>query len=80
MQTPKGGFTLRQLREEFNLSQVDIALALGLKQSTVSGMERVDNDPRLSTLKRYVEVMGGRLSLLVELPEGSKRVVPISLK
>ena len=36
-------------------------------------IEQADNDPRLSTLKRYVEDSGGELSLDVTLP-GGKRV------
>ncbi|HDL1987506.1 TPA: transcriptional regulator, partial [Mannheimia haemolytica] len=32
---------------------------------------------RLSTLKRYIEAMGGKLKLAVELPTGDERVIRI---
>lgn len=50
---------LSQLREELNMSQTQLAAALGVKQPTVAKMEQPDNDPRLSTLKRYVAALGG---------------------
>ncbi|MDI2068582.1 helix-turn-helix domain-containing protein, partial [Klebsiella pneumoniae] len=45
---------LNMLREELNLSQAELASAMGVKQPTIAKMEQSDNDPRLSTLKRYV--------------------------
>lgn len=51
-----------------------MAAAMGVKQPTVAKMEQADNDPRLSTLKRYVAALGGELSIDVTLPTG-KRVV-----
>lgn len=65
---------LSQLREELNLSQMELAAAMGVKQPTLAKMERSENDPRLSTLKRYVAALGGELSIEVTLPTG-KRVV-----
>src|SRR5471030_2252250 len=63
---------LSQLREELNMSQTQLAVALGVKQPTVAKMEQPDNDPRLSTLKRYVAALGGELSLDVTLPDGKR--------
>lgn len=68
---------LATLREELNLSQQKIADALGISQPAVAKIEQKDNDPRLSTLKRYVEAMGGKLKLAVELPTGDERVIRI---
>ncbi|EAM8401054.1 XRE family transcriptional regulator, partial [Salmonella enterica] len=45
---------LNQLREELNISQTELAAAMGVKQPTVAKIEQPGNDPRLSTLKRYV--------------------------
>ena len=45
---------------------------MGVKQPTVAKMEQPDNDPRLSTLKRYVAALGGDLSLYVTLPTGKR--------
>lgn len=54
-----------------NLTQGDIAASLGIKQPTVSDMEKPGRDLKLSSLKRYVEASGGKLRLDVELPDGS---------
>lgn len=63
---------LTQLREELNMSQSQLAEAMGVKQPTVAKMEQPDNDPRLSTLKRYVDALGGELSIDVTLPTGKR--------
>ncbi|MEL0552719.1 MULTISPECIES: helix-turn-helix domain-containing protein [Enterobacteriaceae] len=63
---------LNMLREELNISQSELAAAMGVKQPTVAKMEQADNDPRLSTLKRYVTALGGELSIDVKLPTGKR--------
>ena len=63
---------LNMLREELNLSQAELASAMGVKQPTITKMEQADNDPRLSTLKRYVTALGGELSIDVKLPTGKR--------
>lgn len=35
-------------------------------------MERVDNDLKISTLKRYVDAIGGKLAIDIILPNGEK--------
>ena len=62
---------LAELRERVNMTQGDIATALGIKQPTVSDMEKPGRDLKLSSLKRYVEASGGKLRLDVELPDGT---------
>ncbi|AFR05587.1 helix-turn-helix domain-containing protein [Pectobacterium brasiliense] len=64
--------TLAKLREELNMSQTQLALALGVKQPSIVKMEKVENDPKLSTLKRYVTALGGKLTLDVTLPDGKR--------
>lgn len=63
---------LGMLRDEFNISQTELAAVMGIKQPSVDRMEQADNDPRLSTLKRYVKALGGELSLAVTLPAGKR--------
>ncbi|HCM9152578.1 TPA: helix-turn-helix transcriptional regulator [Enterobacter cloacae subsp. cloacae] len=63
---------LNQLREELNISQTELAAAMGVKQPTVAKIELPGNDPRLSTLKRYVSALGGELSIDVTLPNGKR--------
>jgi DNA-binding XRE family transcriptional regulator len=62
---------LAELRERMNLTQRDIAETLGVKQPTVSDMEKPGRDLKLSSLKRYVEASGGKLSVNIELPDGT---------
>ncbi|NBI12886.1 helix-turn-helix domain-containing protein [[Haemophilus] felis] len=68
---------LADLREELNFSQKQLAKALGISQSAVAKIEQKDNDPRLSTLKRYVEAMSGSLSLAVKMPDGHSSIFQI---
>lgn len=62
---------LAELREHMKLTQRDIAETLGVKQPTVSDMEKPGRDLKLSSLKRYVEASGGKLSVDIELPDGT---------
>ncbi len=62
--------SLQALREELEVSQVELASALGVSQPAVVAMEQRGNDIKLSTMKRYVEAMGGKLRVDVELPTG----------
>lgn len=68
---------LAMLRDEVNLSQKKLAEALGVSQPAVAQIEQRGNDIRLITLKRYIEAMGGKLKLAVELPTGDERVIRI---
>lgn len=63
---------LGMLRDELNISQTELAAVMGVKQPSVARIEQADNDPRLSTLKRYVKALGGKLSLDVTLPTGKR--------
>ena len=54
------------------MTQTDRAQALGVKQPTVSDMEQLGRDIRLSSLKRYVEASGGKLRLDIDFPDGSR--------
>lgn len=68
---------LSMLREELDLSQQTLANALGISQPAVAQIEQRGNDIRLATLKRYIEAMGGKLSLFVEMPTGDRKVFNI---
>ena len=63
---------LQMMREELQLSQKQVAEAMGISQPAVTKQEQRGNDLKLATLKRYVEAMGGKLSLDVELPTGKR--------
>jgi transcriptional regulator with XRE-family HTH domain len=59
--------TLQELRKARELTQVQLAEALGVQQATVAKYER-QSDLLLSTLASYVRAMGGSLKLTVEFP------------
>ena len=63
---------LSQLREELNISQTELASLMGVKQPTLAKIELPGNDPRLSTLKRYVAALGGELTIDITLPTGKR--------
>ncbi|WP_430929615.1 helix-turn-helix domain-containing protein [Mannheimia indoligenes] len=68
---------LSMLREDLEISQKELAEALGVSQPAVVQMEQRGNDIKLSTLKRYVEAMGGKLSLAVQMPTGNSHIFRI---
>jgi transcriptional regulator with XRE-family HTH domain len=59
---------LRELREIAGKAQLDIAAALNIKQPSVSKIEK-QTDMYLSTLRNYIEAIGGELELVVKLPK-----------
>jgi len=60
-------YRLREVREAQSITQVELAGELGIGQNRVSQIERGDiNHSRVDTLKRYVEALGGHLSVQAE--------------
>ena len=59
---------LGQLRETRDMTQAQVAQALGSSQANVSKLER-RGDLYLSTLTEYVEALGGRLELRAIFPD-----------
>ena len=62
---------LRRLRKARKLTQARLAELLGMRQDSVSRLER-RSDLLLSTLRSYVEAMGGSLKLVVEFADGER--------
>ena len=60
--------TLQELRKARDLTQVEIAKVLDIRQASVAQMER-RSDLLISTLRGYIEGMGGTLKLVVEFPD-----------
>ena len=63
-------FSLAQLRQVVKMSQHDLAVALGISQPSVANLEKRGCEVKISSLKRYVEALGCKLSLNVELADG----------
>jgi transcriptional regulator with XRE-family HTH domain len=68
-----GELPLQELRQARALSQKELAEVLGLNQATISKLER-RADMYLSSLRRFVEAMGGELELTANFPEGRVRI------
>jgi len=61
----KIGVMLRTAREEAGLSQDELAGRLRTKKSAISRIENHAEDIRLSTLEKFAEAIGKRLSLKI---------------
>jgi DNA-binding XRE family transcriptional regulator len=59
---------LKQLRERWGLSQQELAKMLNVSQPAISKLEN-QSDVMLSTLRQYVESLGGNLEILVTFPD-----------
>jgi len=60
--------TLQELRRAREMTQVRMAKKLGVAQKQISEIEK-RTDMHISTLRRSIEAMGGKLSLVAEFPD-----------
>lgn len=60
--------TLQELRKALDLTQKQIAKNMDIGQDNVSRLEK-RGDLHISTLRNYVEAIGGHLRLTVEFPD-----------
>lgn len=68
---------LRAVRELAGKTQVDVAAESGIRQSDVSRMERAEPgevERRISTVRRYVEALGGRLEIFAVFDDKQVRL------
>lgn len=66
------------LRRTRGLNQTQVAKRMGVGQSTVSGFETEDSDPRFSTLQRYARGVGAELRVGVSVPTVCDWIEPAS--
>jgi predicted transcriptional regulator len=59
---------LQDLRQSLNLTQTQVADVLAINQAAVSKMEG-QGDMYVTTLRRYIEALGGHLKLVASFPE-----------
>jgi len=67
--------SLQELRHAVNKTQKAVARTLNIGQDGISRLEK-RSDLLLSTLRNYVEAVGGRLTLVVQFPNQE----PIAIK
>ena len=65
--------TLHQLREARCLTQVNLAKVLQINQGAVSKMEK-RADMYVSTLRNFIQAMGGQLQVKAIFPEGEVQI------
>ena len=64
---------LSEIRKETGLTQDDLAESLEIKQPSLSKLES-STDMQISTLRRIVEALGGKLELIAHLPGSDIRL------
>lgn len=60
---------LQELRQSYQMSQERLSELLFTKQANVSRIER-RTDMYISTLRRYIQAMGGKLDIIARFPDG----------
>ena len=67
--------TLKKLRSHIELTQTALARNMGVAQATIAQLEQ-RNDIHVSTLRKYVEALGGTLSIIADMP--GRGTVPLT--
>ncbi len=68
--------SLREVREALQLTQVELASSLHLKQAAVSKIER-QADMYLSTLRRFLGALGADLRIVAVFPDREIDIEPL---
>lgn len=66
-------YNLGELRKAMAITQTEIGRALGCGQSAISALEH-SGDPKLSSLREYIEALGGRLEICAVFDEERLRL------
>jgi len=59
----KIGVLLKMARKEAKLTQTDVAVKMGTNKSSISRMETTAEDMKVSTLLKYLDVVGLKMHL-----------------
>ena len=68
-----GEWLLSEVRKWSGKSQRQLADALGIKQPSLSKLEK-QSDMQISTLRRIVKALGGELEVLAKFPSGTVKI------
>ena len=68
---------LHELRRARELTQVDVARTLKVNQPAVAKLEQ-RADVYVSSLRAYIEAVGGRLRIVAEFPDGEVAITNFS--
>jgi transcriptional regulator with XRE-family HTH domain len=64
---------LSEVRQLTGKSQQQVAQALGIKQPSLSKLEK-QSDMQISTLRKIVTALGGELEVLAKFPKGTVKI------
>lgn len=70
-----GELLLSEVRQLTGKSQKQVADVLGIKQPSLSKLEK-QNDMQISTLRKIIHALGGELEVLARFPKGLIRIDP----
>lgn len=68
-----GEYLLGEIRQGRGKSQVEVAAALGIKQPSLSKLEK-QTDMHISTLEKIVQALGGELEVIARFPKRAVRI------
>jgi plasmid maintenance system antidote protein VapI len=68
-----GELLLSEIRRLAGKSQRQVADALGMKQPSLSKLEK-QSDMQVSTLRKIVKALGGELEVLARFPKGTVKI------
>jgi len=68
-----GELLLSEVRELTGKSQREVAESLGMKQPSLSKLEK-QGDMQISTLRKIVKALGGELQVLAKFPQGIVKI------
>lgn len=69
-------YNLKEARKANHMTQVELAKAMGVSQNRISRMENGDMSAMsLDSVRRYVEALGGSLTLIADLPTGKVSLI-----
>jgi transcriptional regulator with XRE-family HTH domain len=68
-----GELLLSEVRQLAGKSQQEVAELLGMKQPSLSKLEK-QTDMQISTLRKLVKALGGELEVLVRFPKGTFKI------
>jgi transcriptional regulator with XRE-family HTH domain len=68
---------LSEIREQAGKSQRQVADVLGIKQPSLSKLEK-QSDMQISTLRRIVNALGGELVVSARFPTGTVKIEPFN--
>ncbi len=64
---------LSEVRQLAGKSQQQVAQSLGIKQPSVSKLEK-QSDMQISTLRKILKALGGELEVLAKFPKGTVKI------